>query len=105
MVNRKDIYFRCEYDSDTIVFSRYDWEHKNSIETDYEMAFQDAYCGGYYSGVKGRFKRAWNAFFAKPITYTSVYCEDADRMRKFLEDCLALMDDTEKEKINGTDNK
>lgn len=91
MFNHKNIYFRCDDNAEAVVFSRYDW--KNSNETDYEFNIEDSYCGVDYMGIKGRFKRAWKAFWAKPIYYTGVYCEDGERMKKFLRDCLNLMEE------------
>ena len=44
-------------------------------------------------GVKGRFKRAWKAFWAKPLCYTGVYCEDKEKMKKFLINCLELINE------------
>lgn len=87
--NSKDIYLRCDDHAECVVFSRHDWRDG---DIDYEFTIEDAYCGGDYMGIKGRFKRAWKAFWAKPLYYTGVYCEDERRMRKFLEDCLSLMD-------------
>ena len=46
-------------------------------------------------GIKGRFKRAWKAFWAKPLCYTGVYCEDKEKMKKFLTDCLELINEEE----------
>lgn len=86
----KVVCLRCDDNAETAVFIRYDW---NSKETDYEFTIEDSYCGGDYMGIKGRFKRAWRAFWAKPIHYTGVYCEDGERMKKFLKDCLALMEE------------
>lgn len=86
----KEIYLRCDDHAECVVFSRLDWKND---DTDYEFAIEDSYCGGDYMGIKGRFKRAWRAFWAKPICYNAVYCEDGARMRKFLEDCLHLMED------------
>jgi hypothetical protein len=86
----KDIYLRCDDHAEMVVFSRHDWRDG---DLDYELTIEDAYCGGDYMGIKGRFKRAWRAFWAKPIYYSGVYCQDGQRMRKFLEDCLSLMDD------------
>ena len=60
---------------------------------DYELNFEDAYCGGDYRGIFGRFKRAWCAFWNKPICYTGLYFEGTPRIRKFLTDCLALVDE------------
>lgn len=93
MTNCKSIYFRCDDNAETVVFSRYDWKFKNGNEIDYDFSIEDSYCCGDYMGIKGRFKRAWHAFWAKPIYHNSVYCEDPNRMRKFLEDCLALMEE------------
>lgn len=89
MKNEKDIYLRCDCHAETVVFSKYDWQDG---DVDYEISIEDAYCCGDYMGIKGRFKRAWKAFLAKPLCYNSVYCEDPERMRKFLEDCLKSMD-------------
>ena len=90
MVNSKEVNMRCDCNAEMATFIRYDWQHN---DTNYELGIQDAYCGGDYMGIRGRFKRAWRAFWAKPIYYSEVYCEDRQRMRKFLEDCLNLMDE------------
>lgn len=91
MFKRKDVYLRCADYAETAVFSKYISEHNG--EVDYEFTIEDSYCGYDLMGIKNRFKRAWKAFCAKPIAYTGVYCEDTERMRKFLNDCLALMDE------------
>lgn len=91
MNNSKEVNMRCDCREEMVTFFRHDWRDG---DTDYELAFTDSYCGGSdYMGIIGRFKRAWMAFWAKPVYYTSVYCEDGNRMRKFLEDCLALMNE------------
>lgn len=90
MRNNKNIYLRCEDNAETVVFSRYDW---TDGDTDYEINVEDSYCGGDYMGIKGRFKRAWKAFWAKPVYYTGVFCSDKERMEKFLRDCLDLMEE------------
>ena len=86
----KEVNMRCDCCAEMVTFIRHDWEH---TDTSYELTIEDAYCGGDYMGIKGRFKRAWKAFWAKPIYYSGVYCQDGPRMRKFLEDCLKLMDE------------
>lgn len=96
MNNCKEVNMRCDCHAEMASFCRHDWQNG---EVDYELAIEDAYCGGDYIGIKGRFKRAWRAFWAKPICYAEVYCEDGKRMKKFLEDCLGLMG--VKEKSNG----
>ena len=89
-LNYKDVSLRCDDGAETVVFTRYDW---NDGDKDYDISIEDSYCGGDYMGIKGRFKRAWKAFWAKPVYYAGIYCEDGKRMRKFLEDCLSLMDE------------
>jgi hypothetical protein len=88
--NSKEINMRCDCCAEMATFIRHDWKHN---DVSYELSIEDAYCGGDYMGIKGRFKRAWRAFLAKPIYYSGVYCEDDKRMRKFLEDCLNLMNE------------
>jgi hypothetical protein len=60
---------------------------------DYEITVEDSYVGGDYRGFLGRLKRAWAMFKEKPVLYTGVYCDDKERMRKFLTDCLELLDE------------
>ena len=86
----KEVNMRCDCCAEMASFIRHDWDYQ---DTDYELTIADSYCGGDYMGIKGRFKRAWKAFWAKPIYYSGVYCQDDRRMRKFLEDCLSLMDE------------
>ena len=90
MNKEKDIYLRCDCHAEAAVFSKFEW---NEGDVDYELSIEDAYCCGDYMGIKGRFKRAWKAFWAKPLCYNSVYCQDPERMKKFLEDCLKSMDE------------
>lgn len=90
MKNNKNVYLRCEDNAETVVFSRYDWKNN---DVDYEINIEDSYCGGDYMGIKGRFKRAWKAFWAKPVYYTGVVCSDKERVKKFLKDCLDLMEE------------
>lgn len=47
----------------------------------------------------GRIKRAWRAFTDKPVVYTGIYCRDERKMRQFLSDCLALIDN-----LDGVDD-
>lgn len=86
----KSVSLRCTDNAEMAVLTR--WEYGVLGEVDYELNIEDAYCGGDYMGIKGRFKRAWHAFWAKPVYYTGIYCEDKERMRKFLTDCLELID-------------
>lgn len=84
----KSLYLRCDDKAETVVFTKYTGKDG---DTDYEVTIEDSYCGGDYMGISGRFKRAWKAFWAKPIYHTGIYVQDESRIRKFLEDCLDLM--------------
>lgn len=88
-INSKEVNLRCDDHAEMVTFFRHDWKDD---DVDYELVVEDAYCNGSYMGIEGRFKRAWKAFWAKPIYFTGVYCQDGSRMKKFLEDCLSLMD-------------
>ncbi len=90
-VNKRTVILRCDCNSEAIVFSKYIYNN----ETDYDISFEDSYLGSDYNGFFGRLKRAWKAFIDKPVCYTSIYCEDEDKMRKFLADCLTLIDSEE----------
>jgi hypothetical protein len=90
-MNSKEINLRCDCHSEMVTFFRHNWRDG---DVDYELSIADDYCGGSgYTGIKGRFKRAWKAFCAKPVYYSGVYCQDGWRMRKFLEECLSLMEE------------
>lgn len=91
-MTQKTVTLRCNDEQEATVFHRYDYEY---IDTYYELAFEDSYIGGEYKGFFGRIKRAWRAFWDKPVVYTGIYCSDKDKMRKFLADCLALVDNIE----------
>ena len=85
----KNVFLRCDCNAETVVFTKIDWD---CDDTDYCFTFEDSYCGNDYMGIKGRFKRAWHAFWAKPICHTEVVVDDIQRMKKFLQDCLELME-------------
>lgn len=91
-MTHKSIYFPCDDSDEIAVFTKHTWRHSNP---DYELSIEDSYCGGDYKGIRGRFKRAWSAFWAKPISYTGVECDSGERMKKFLQDCLDLIEDSE----------
>lgn len=89
MAYTKEVYLPCDDHAETVVFSKHAW---SDGDVDYEITIEDAYCGGDFMGIKGRFKRAWKAFWAKPVSYTGIYCQDEERMKGFLKDCLNLME-------------
>lgn len=80
--NVKTVTIRCDDNAEAVVFSKY--TTKNS--TDFEISFEDSYCGGDFKGIIGRFKRAWMAFWNKPVCYRR------DRVRNFLKECLELVE-------------
>ena len=92
--NSKSVFLRCVDHYEMTVFTTLDWDfNEKERDINYEITIEDSYCGGDYMGIKGRFKRAWKAFWAKPLCYTGVYCEDKEKMKKFLTDCLELIDE------------
>lgn len=86
----KTVTLRCMDNEEAVVFTRYNYKN---FDTDYEINIEDSYCCGDYMGIKGRFKRAWKAFWAKPIRYTGIYCKDKEQMEEFLQDCLNTLKD------------
>ena len=93
---------RCDDGAEACVFTKYTHNTIASrtalLDPDsmsYEICIEDDYVGGEYRGFFGRLKRAWRAFWGKPVVYTGIYCEDKDKMRKFLCDCLDLIDEND----------
>ena len=95
---------RCDDGAEAVVFTKYIHNPilpngvKFGNEVDYEICIEDSYIGGDYKGFLGRIKRAWRAFWDKPVIYTGIYTEDKDKMIKFLRQSLDLIikDDAEK---------
>ena len=98
---------RCDDGAEAVVFKKYDFRtmYCNSNESNVKYSFineiciEDNYVGGDYKGFFGRIKRAWAAFWDKPVVYTGMCTEDKDKMRKFLCDCLDLIDKNDAEGI------
>ena len=88
MLKTREVCLRCEDHAETVEFVRYDFDDGS---TNYEINIVDSYCGYDLMGIKNRFKRAWKAFWAKPVCYTGVFVEDPQRMHKFILDCDTLM--------------
>ena len=99
-MKQEQITLRCEDGAEAVVFTKYTYEKtiirlpdiSTEFENSYEINVEDSYIGGDYKGFFGRIKRAWRAFWDKPVVYSGIYCEDANKMRRFLCDCLNLMD-------------
>ena len=89
----REVALRCDDCAETVVFMQHNWLHN---DIDYEIVIEDSYCGGgEYRGVFGRLRRAWRAFWGKPIYYSGVYVEDPARMESFLKECLAVVQEGE----------
>jgi hypothetical protein len=88
---------RCDDGAEAAVFTKYNFYTISNKTNDfsYEFCIEDDYIGGDYKGFFGRIKRAWGAFWDKPVVYTGIYTEDKDKMRKFLCDCLDLIDEND----------
>ena len=89
-MKQEQITLRCKDGAEAVVFTKYT---HHILDIDYEINVEDSYIGGDYKGFFGRLKRAWRAFWDKPVVYTGIYCDDTDKVRKFLTDCLAIVDD------------
>lgn len=99
-MKQEEVTLRCEDGAEAVVFSKYTYSTVCSraaiVDSDsisYEICVEDSYIGGDYKGFFGRIKRAWRAFWDKPVVYTGIYCEDERKMRQFLYDCLDLVND------------
>jgi hypothetical protein len=99
-MKQEQIILRCEDGAEAVVFTKY--TYKNIMElTDgqvklsdgFEIMVEDSYIGGDYKGFFGRVKRAWRAFWDKPVVYTGIYCEDENKMKQFLYNCIDLVND------------
>lgn len=100
----KQIVLRCEDGQEAVVFSKYTFKSimkladgEVKLDDGYEIMVEDNYVGGDYKGFFGRIRRAWRAFTSKPVIYTGIYCEDKEKVRKFLTDCLELIDEQDEE--------
>lgn len=105
-MKQEQITLRCEDGAEAVVFSKYTFKSLNAHspnliikDINYEFTIEDSYVGGDYKGFFGRIKRAWRAFTDKPVVYTGIYCEDKNKMRKFLTNCLYLIDESDIEEI------
>lgn len=99
-MSTEQVVLRCEDKQEAVVFSKYTYKSiakltdgQVKLNDGYEIMVEDSYVGGEYKGFFGRLKRAWRAFWDKPVVYTGIYCENESKMRQFLFDCLELIDE------------
>lgn len=98
-MSTEQVVLRCEDKQEAVVFSKYTYKSitkltdgQVKLNNGYEIMVEDSYVGGEYTGFFGRIRRAWRAFWDKPVVYTGIYCENENKMRQFLFDCLDLID-------------
>ena len=85
----KEVSIRCDDQNENLVFCRYDFGDNDYW---YEVGIEDSYCGNDgHTGIFGRLKRAWCAFWAKPIYHNEIVVSDGKRIEKFLMDCLNVV--------------
>lgn len=86
----KEVFIQCDDCAERMVFKKHFWEHD---EVSFEFVVEDSYCGGNRHGLGDRLRRAWRAFWAKPVYYTGVYIDDPARVNTFLENCMKLYEE------------
>lgn len=91
----KSVEMRCDDRAENLVFTKYEYEPYQTIDSvvrdvDFEITLEDSYCRTRCN----RFVRAWKAFWGKPIYYSGVYTDDKEKVKKWLLDCLALLEET-----------
>ena len=82
----KTVELRCDDLAENLVFNKYSYE---DCDIDYEINIEDSYCASRCN----RFVRAWKAFLAKHIYYSGIYTNDKEKVRKWLLDCLKLLEE------------
>ena len=93
----KTVELRCDDHAENLVFTRHEYKptamnHDASTFYDYEINLEDSYCRNRCN----RFVRAWKAFWGKPIYYSGIYTEDKEKVRKWLTNCLRLLEEGDK---------
>lgn len=92
----KSVELRCDDRAELLTFNRYEYKPTQTPDSiirdvDYEINLEDSYCRTRCN----RFVRAWKAFWAKPIYYSGIYTRDKEKVRKWLLDCLKLVNETD----------
>lgn len=81
---------RCDDHIEMLVFERSILGKNDEL---LEFSVMDSYIGNReFQGLFGRLRRAWHAFFAKPIYYAGVVVEEKEQARIFLQKCLDILD-------------
>ena len=91
----------CNDHCGMLVFDRTIWAKDDEL---LEFSFMDSYIGRReYQGLFGRLRRAWHALVSKPLYYAGIVIVEKERARKFLEECLDILDTDAGGKQNETD--
>ena len=86
----KEVFIQCEDCAERMAFMKHVWDDNDAS---FEFVIEDSYCGGSGRGFLRRLRRAWYAFWAKPIYHTGVYIDDHARVKEFLDRCAALFEE------------
>ena len=88
----KEVSIRCDDMAENLVVIRHIWDDG---DTWCAITIEDSYLGsGKYRGVLGRIKHAWCVLTGRPVSYAEIIVNDLSKMRKFLENCILMIDDT-----------
>ena len=80
----------CNDHCGMLVFDRTIWAKDDEL---LEFSFMDSYIGRRgYQGLFGRLRRAWHALVSKPLYHAGIVIVEKERARKFLEECLDILD-------------
>lgn len=80
----------CTDRAEMLVFDRTVWAKDDELLT---FSIMDRYLGKReYHGLRGRFWRAWRAFWEKPICYAEIVAGTKERTKEFLYQCLTILD-------------
>ena len=91
MRDSKEVIISCEDHAEKLLFERTIWSDGDEM---YSFAIVDSYIGhSGYVGVLGRLRRAWHAFWDKPIYYAEITVNKKERAREFLNECMEVLDD------------
>ena len=81
---------RCDDYAEMLVFDRCIWKDSDEF---IQFSIADSFISGNeYRGLFGRLRRAWRAFWSKPIYYADIIVHDKNRAKVFLNECLSIIE-------------
>lgn len=84
----EEICLRCDDLVEVLTFSKITWKDG---DVSYDFSIEDAYSRPELCGILGRCRRAWKAFWAKPMYSSGIAINDISEVKKFLEDSMSLI--------------